>query len=79
MTVNFDPIAISIFGWGIHWYGLMYVMAFVSAWWLARLQTNRHYKDWNYEQIDDLLFMVALVSFLAVVLAMFCFTRFLIL
>lgn len=56
MVVDFDPVAISIFGWAVHWYGLMYVMAFVSAWWLARLQTNRYYKDWNYEQIDDLLF-----------------------
>ena len=56
MIVNFDPVAITIFGWEIHWYGLMYVMAFVSAWWLARLQTKRQYKDWNYEQIDDLLF-----------------------
>lgn len=56
MVVNFDPIAFSIFGWGIHWYGLMYVMAFVSAWWLARLQTKRQHRDWNYEQIEDLLF-----------------------
>ena len=56
MIVDFDPVAISIFGWGIHWYGLMYVLAFVSAFLLARLQTKRHYKDWNYEQIDDLLF-----------------------
>lgn len=56
MVVDFDPVAISIFGWGIHWYGLMYVMAFLSAWWLARLQTKRHYQDWNNEQIDDLLF-----------------------
>jgi phosphatidylglycerol:prolipoprotein diacylglycerol transferase len=31
-------------------------MAFISAWWLARLQINRHHKDWNHEQIDDLLF-----------------------
>ena len=56
MLVDFDPVAITIFGWSVHWYGLMYVMAFVSAWWLARLQTKRHYQDWNYEQIDDLLF-----------------------
>ncbi len=56
MIVEFDPIAFSIFGWGIHWYGLMYVMAFLSAFLLARLQTKRHHKDWNYEQIDDLLF-----------------------
>lgn len=56
MVVNFDPVAFTIFDWGIHWYGLMYVFAFVSAWWLARLQTRRQYPDWNYEEIDDLLF-----------------------
>lgn len=56
MVVDFDRVAFSIFGWDIHWYGLTYVMAFVSAWWLARLQTKRNHPDWNYEQIDDLLF-----------------------
>jgi len=56
MLVEFDRVAISIFGWDVHWYGLMYVMAFLSAWWLARVQTKRQYKDWNYEQIEDLLF-----------------------
>ena len=56
MIVEFDPIAFSVFGWGIHWYGLMYVMAFLSAFFLARAQTKRQHKDWNYEQIDDLLF-----------------------
>lgn len=56
MIVEFDRVAVSIFGLDIHWYGLMYVMAFLSAWWLARLQTKRQYTDWNYEQIDDLLF-----------------------
>lgn len=56
MLVSFDPVAISIFGWDIHWYGLTYVMAFLSAFLLARLQTKRQYTDWNYEQIDDLLF-----------------------
>lgn len=56
MLVSFDPVAISIFGWDIHWYGLTYVLAFLSAFFLARLQTKRQYKDWNYAQIDDLLF-----------------------
>ncbi|MDH5396171.1 MAG: prolipoprotein diacylglyceryl transferase [Gammaproteobacteria bacterium] len=56
MVVDFDRVAFSLFGWEVHWYGLMYVMAFVSAWWLARKQTKRQYRDWNYEQIDDLLF-----------------------
>ena len=53
---SFDPVAFSIFGWSIHWYGLMYVLAFISAWWLARMQSNRHYKDWDNNQIEDLLF-----------------------
>lgn len=56
MLVSFDPVAVSLFGWDIHWYGLTYVMAFLSAFLLARLQTKRQYTDWNYEQIDDLLF-----------------------
>jgi len=56
MLVSFDPVAVSIFGWDIHWYGLTYVMAFLSAFLLARLQTKRQYTDWNYAQIDDLLF-----------------------
>ena len=25
---QFDPVAINIFGWPIHWYGLMYLAAF---------------------------------------------------
>ena len=56
MVVEFDRIAFTIFGWGIHWYGLMYVFAFLSAWWLARLQTKRQYTDWNYVQIDFFIF-----------------------
>ncbi len=56
MIVNFDPVAVSVFGFAIHWYGLMYVLAFLSAWWLARLQTRRQYPDWDNQQIEDLLF-----------------------
>lgn len=31
-----DPIALSLGPLKIHWYGLMYLLAFVSAWWLGR-------------------------------------------
>ena len=31
-----DPIALSSGPLKIHWYGLMYLLAFVSAWWLGR-------------------------------------------
>ncbi len=31
-----DPIALTLGPLKIHWYGLMYLLAFVSAWWLGR-------------------------------------------
>ena len=31
-----DPIALSLGPLKIHWYGLMYLLAFASAWWLGR-------------------------------------------
>ena len=31
-----DPIALSLGPIKIHWYGLMYLLAFASAWWLGR-------------------------------------------
>ncbi|WP_397607221.1 prolipoprotein diacylglyceryl transferase [Silanimonas sp.] len=42
---DIDPIAVSLPFWphGIHWYGLMYVLAFAAAWWLGqrRLRAGR--------------------------------------
>ncbi len=36
-------VAIDLFGFGVHWYGLMYFAAFIIAWFLVpRLQTYRH-------------------------------------
>lgn len=31
-----DPVALALGPLKIHWYGLMYLLAFVSAWWLGR-------------------------------------------
>ena len=35
-----DPVAISLGPLKVHWYGLMYLLAFVSAWWLGRQLTR---------------------------------------
>lgn len=51
-----DPI---IFGLGplkIRWYGLMYVIAFLLAWWLAKRRCDRADSPVTAEQVDDLLF-----------------------
>jgi len=39
---DIDPIAIGLPFWphGIHWYGLMYLLSFVTAWWLGRRRVN---------------------------------------
>jgi phosphatidylglycerol:prolipoprotein diacylglycerol transferase len=51
-----DPV---IFGLGplkIRWYGLMYVLGFLFAWWLARRRSQRADTPVNGEQVDDLIF-----------------------
>jgi phosphatidylglycerol:prolipoprotein diacylglycerol transferase len=62
---HIDPIAISIgplFGIGplrIHWYGIMYLIGFTAAWWLARYRARRPGSTWTALDIDDLIFYCA--------------------
>lgn len=59
---DINPVAVRIpHPWGelpIHWYGIMYVIGFAAAWWLARRQAARPGSTWNAEQVDDLIFWV---------------------
>lgn len=57
---NFDPVAFSVLGFDIHWYGLMYVAGFLSVYFLWVFRVNK-YPDlvdskWNSELISDLIF-----------------------
>lgn len=52
-----DPIAFSLGPVKVHWYGLMYLAAFVSAWWLGRLRIRAgRLPGVNMEGFSDLLF-----------------------
>lgn len=51
-----DPIIFSIGFIKIRWYGLMYVVAFALAWWLARRRSMRADSPVNPVQVDDLIF-----------------------
>lgn len=55
--VNFDPVALSVGPLEIHWYGLMYLLAFLTFWmlgsWIAR---NRAWWQWSAEEVGDVLF-----------------------
>ena len=57
---SFDPVAIKLGPLKVHWYGLMYLVAFGTAWWLAKLRAKRPNSGWNAEQISDLIFYGAL-------------------
>lgn len=52
-----DPVALSIGPLSVHWYGLMYLIAFVLFIGLGRLHLKRRPElGWTPPQLDDLLF-----------------------
>lgn len=56
---KFDPIAFKVFGWPIHWYGLMYLTAFGLFMFLGNRMVNKPWnaaRGWTRRDIDDLLF-----------------------
>ena len=55
-----DPIAVALGPLQVHWYGLMYLLAFLTGWWLARVRAKQPWRNWTAEQADDLVFYVAL-------------------
>ncbi len=55
-----DPIIFSIGPIAIRWYGLMYVVGFLAAWWLARRRCQRADSPVTPEQVDDLIFYAML-------------------
>lgn len=48
----------------IHWYGVMYLLAFVMAYWLANRAADKPGSGWTRDQVSDLL----LYGFLGVIL-----------
>lgn len=57
---NFDPIAFSLGPLQIRWYGLMYLFGFIAGWALGRYRAAQPSAPWQREQVDDLVFYIAL-------------------
>jgi phosphatidylglycerol:prolipoprotein diacylglycerol transferase len=57
---HIDPVALSLGPLKIHWYGVLYLVAFASAWWLGRYRARQPNSGWKVEQIEDLIFFGAL-------------------
>jgi len=56
---EFDPIIVQLGPAALRWYGLMYLLGFVAAWWLARRRASA-VGVIKPEQVDDLIFYGAL-------------------
>ena len=55
-----NPVVISLGPLSIHWYGVMYIIAFGGAWVLASYRRNMKPNQWSTDQISDLIFYGAI-------------------
>ncbi|MDP5293042.1 prolipoprotein diacylglyceryl transferase [Oceanimonas sp. CHS3-5] len=53
---GFDPVAIQFGPLAVHWYGLMYLLGFLFAWWLGNRRAAQPGSDWTRDQVSDVLF-----------------------
>jgi len=57
---DINPVAFSIFGFGVHWYGIMYLLAFLGAWALGESRRKQGRLPVSAEGFSDLSFYVML-------------------
>ena len=50
---TFDPIAFHVFSFPVHWYGIMYVLALVSALYIGKYFIKRDNLDFKGKEIDN--------------------------
>ena len=53
---NFDPIVFSIGPLAVRWYGVMYLLAFASVWWLGTRRIKAGLAPVTRAQLEDMLF-----------------------
>ena len=55
-----DPVAFHLGSFPVHWYGLMYLLSFMSVWGLARYRAAQRGGVWTADAVADLIFYGAL-------------------
>jgi phosphatidylglycerol:prolipoprotein diacylglycerol transferase len=53
---HIDPILLALGPLKVRWYGIAYVMGFLSAWWLAKHRASRPGSTWTAADVEDLIF-----------------------
>lgn len=55
-----DPVAFHLGPLSVHWYGLMYLIGFVSGWFLGNYRATRAGNQWTKDEVSDVIFYCAL-------------------
>ena len=53
---HINPVALELGPLRIHWYGVMYLVAFGAAWFLARRRAAQPGSSWTARAVDDFIF-----------------------
>lgn len=61
---HIDPVAFRVGPLRVHWYGIMYLVAFGAAWLLARRRAKAPGSTWSAQQVDDFVFYAMLGTIL---------------
>ena len=67
-----DPIIFSIGPVALRWYGMMYLIGFLGAMFIANKAADKSGGEWTRDQVSDLLFMDFLALY-SVVESVTCF------
>ncbi|HUK00801.1 MAG TPA: prolipoprotein diacylglyceryl transferase [Steroidobacteraceae bacterium] len=57
---GFNPVAFSLGRLKVRWYGIMYLVGFAAAWWLARRRAAQPGSSWKAVDVDDFVFYAML-------------------
>lgn len=57
---SIDPVLLELGPLKVHWYGVMYLIAFGSAWWLGKKRAQQSNGLISPQQVDDLIFYGAI-------------------
>src|SRR5947199_210731 len=53
---GFNKVAFELGPIKVHWYGIMYLLGFAAAWWLARRRAAQPGSTWKKNAVDDVIF-----------------------
>ena len=70
---HFNPIAFEVFGFKVHWYGIMYILALLSALYMAKYVVKKDNLSINEKTLDDYFIWVEIGVILGARIGYFVF------